>query len=82
MKNIEVIVINRYNHNKINEVYTFNHKDERVKRLKNIPECTLIGDNDEKTSFIYKDNKMKGILLYRGLIKQYMTEDWINTFKN
>lgn len=82
MKQIEIIVTNKYNPNKVNEVYTINHTEERARRIGMLDGCVKISDNDEKTSFIYRDNKMKGVILYRGFIKPYKTEDWLNTFPN
>ena len=80
MKNIEIIVVDKYNSNKILESYEINYSDERSKKLGNLEGCVKLSDNEEKTIFLYKDNKMKGIILYRGHIKPYQTEDWINTF--
>ena len=82
MKKIKVIVVNKYNNNQIKETYEVNYSEERDNKLSKLEGCTKISDDNEKSTFVYKDNNMKGIILYRGLIKPYKTEDWINTFSD
>ena len=82
MKKIEVLVVNKYNSNQVKETYEINYTEDRSNKIGKLEGCIKVGEDNNKATFIYKDNKMKGILLYRGLIKPYMTEDWINTFNN
>ncbi|MCH5234920.1 MAG: hypothetical protein J1E16_06470 [Muribaculaceae bacterium] len=82
MKKIEVIVVNKYNATIVNEVYEVNYSDERAKKLCQLDGCFKLSDNNEKTSFIYKDNRFKGVILYRGFIKPFKTEDWLNKFSD